>query len=113
MTDFFKSEMVKGDLQELATMQEYCMRAAMTFPALSPERKLEYFDVLQEMIVKQKVFYTRLKLSDDPEATEMADSIKQAAVMFGASDSEDANVVFDELIGKIDEMRQHLKAEGY
>jgi hypothetical protein len=52
-------------------------------------------------------------LSDDPEATEMADSIKQAAVMFGASDSEDANVVFDELIGKIDEMRQHLKAEGY
>ena len=65
------------------------------------------------MIEKQKVFYTRLKLSDDPEATEMADSIKQAAVMFGASDSEDANVVFDELIGKIDEMRQHLKAEGY
>ena len=83
------------------------------FPALAPVKKLEYFDILQEMIEKQKVFYTRLKLSDDPEATEMADSIKQAAVMFGASDSEDANVVFDELIGKIDEMRQHLKAEGY
>ena len=113
MSDFFQSEMVRGDLQELAKMQEYCMKAAMTFPALSPERKLEYFDVLQEMIEKQKVFYTRLKLSDDPEATEMADSIKQAAVMFGASDSEDANVVFDELIGKIEEMRQHLKAEGY
>jgi benzoyl-CoA reductase/2-hydroxyglutaryl-CoA dehydratase subunit BcrC/BadD/HgdB len=80
---------------------------------LAPVKKLEYFDILQEMIEKQKVFYTRLKLSDDPEATEMADSIKQAAVMFGASDSEDANVVFDELIGKIEEMRQHLKAEGY
>tara|TARA_A200000159_G_scaffold120854_1_gene115037 strand:- start:117 stop:458 length:342 start_codon:yes stop_codon:yes gene_type:complete len=113
MTDFFKSEMVKGDLQELATMQEYCMRAAMTFPALSPERKLEYFDVLQEMIVKQKVFYTRLKLSDDPEAIDMADSIKHAAVMFGASEDEDANVVFDELVEKIEVMRETLKAEGY
>jgi PHP family Zn ribbon phosphoesterase len=109
MSDFFQSEMVRGDLQELAKMQEYCMKAAHVFPALAPVKKLEYFDILQEMIEKQKVFYTRLKLSDDPEATEMADSIKQAAVMFG----EDANVVFDELIGKIEEMRQHLKAEGY
>jgi|TARA_B100000902_G_C27296201_1_gene910088 uncharacterized protein len=113
MSDFFQSEMVRGDLQELAKMQEYCMKAAHAFPALAPVKKLEYFDILQEMIEKQKVFYTRLKLSDDPEATEMADSIKQAAVMFGASDDEDANIVFDELIGKIDEMRQHLKAEGY
>ena len=113
MSNFFQSEMVRGDLQELANMQEYCMKSAHVFPALSPVKKLEYFDILQEMIEKQKVFYTRLKLSDDPEATEMADSIKQAAVMFGASDSEDANVVFDELIGKIEEMRQHLKAEGY
>lgn len=113
MSDFFQSEMVRGDLQELAKMQEYCMKAAMTFPALSPERKLEYFDVLQEMIEKQKVFYTRLKLSDDPEATDMADSIKSAAVMFGASEDEDANVVFDELVDKIKVMRETLKAEGY
>ena len=113
MSDFFKSEMVKGDLQELAKMQEYCMRAAMTFPALSPERKLEYFDVLQDMIIKQKVFYTRLKLSDDPEAIDIAEGIKQAAVMFGASEDEDANVVFDELVEKIEVMRETLKAEGY
>ena len=112
MSDFFQSEMVRGDLQELAKMQEYCMKAAMTFPALSPERKLEYFDVLQEMIEKQKVFYTRLKLSDDPEATDMAENIKQAAVMFGASENEDAGVVFDELVDKIKVMRETLKAEG-
>jgi len=84
----------------------------MTFPALSPERKLEYFDVLQEMIEKQKVFYTRLKLSDDPEATDMAENIKQAAVMFGASENEDAGGVFDELVDKIKVMRETLLAEG-
>jgi hypothetical protein len=43
----------------------------------------------------------------------MADSIKQAAVMFGASEDEDANVVFDELVEKIEVMRDTLKAEGY
>jgi hypothetical protein len=52
-------------------------------------------------------------LSDDPEATDMADGIKQAAIMFGASENEDAGVVFDELVDKIKVMRETLKAEGY
>ena len=111
-SDFFKSEMVRGDLQELAKLQEYCMRSVMTFPALSPEKKMEYFDVLQELVEKQKVFYFRLKLSDDPEATEMAESIKQAAIMYGAPDDVDASVVFDQLIEKVQLMKRHLEAEG-
>lgn len=112
MSNFFQSEMVRGDLQELAKLQEYCMKSVVAFPALSPERKMEYFDVLQTMIEKQKIFYFRLKLSDDPEAQEMADSIKQAAIMFGASEHEDASVIFDDLIEKINVMKQKLEAEG-
>lgn len=112
MSNFFRSEMVQGDLQELAKMQEYCMKSMVAFPALSPEKKMQYFDVLEEMIEKQKVFYFRLKLSDDPEATEMAESIKQAAIMYGAPDNVDASVIFDHLIEKIQFMKRHLEAEG-
>ncbi|AOV58744.1 DUF1825 domain-containing protein [Synechococcus phage S-CAM3] len=114
MSDFFTSEMVQGDLQELAKMQEYCMKSMVVFPALSPEKKMEYFNVLQEMIEKQKVFYARLKLSgpDNQEAQDMADSIKQAAMMYGASEHEDANVIFDDLISKVEMMKKALEAEG-
>ena len=38
-SDFFKSEMVRGDLQELAKLQEYCMKSMVAFPVLSPEKK--------------------------------------------------------------------------
>jgi len=113
-SEFFRSEMVQGDLQELAKMQEFCMKSMVVFPALSPEKQMEYFNVLEEMIQKQKVFYARLKLSgpDDEEAQDMADSIKQAAMMYGASEHEDANVVFDDLIDKVQTMKKTLEAEG-
>lgn len=111
-SNFFRSEMVQGDLQELAKMQEYCMKSMVVFPVLSPEKKMEYFNVLQELIEKQKVFYFRLKLSDDEEAQEMAENIKQAAIMYGASENEDATVIFDDLIGKVQMMKRHLEAEG-
>ena len=56
MSDFFKSEMVRGDLQEMAELQQYCMRAMYAFPVLSAEKQLEYFDTLITLIEKQKVF---------------------------------------------------------
>jgi hypothetical protein len=105
--------MVQGDLQELAKLQEFCMKSMVVFPALSPEKQMNYFNVLESLIEKQKVFYFRLKLSDDPEATDMAESIKLAAIMYGASANEDATVVFDDLISKIRVMKKQLEAEGY
>ena len=50
MSDFFRNEMVRGDIQEMAELQQYCMRAMMTFPALSPEKQYEYFEVLMTLI---------------------------------------------------------------
>jgi hypothetical protein len=33
-------------------------------------------------------------------------------MMYGASEHEDANVVFDDLIGKVQSMKKTLEAEG-
>ncbi|CAF34263.1 DUF1825 [Synechococcus phage S-PM2] len=112
MTDFFKSEMVRGDLQEMAELQQYCMRSMMTFPALSPERKVEYFEVLLTLIEKQKLFYTRLTLSDDEEAKEMLVSMKESAILLGASPSDNLLEMFDDLIFKVNKMRQTAEEEA-
>ena len=112
MSDFFKSELVRGDLQEISDLQQYCVRSMMTLPALSPEKRKEYFDVLEKLIEKQQLFYVRLSLSDDPEAIEMLDSMKMAVQMFGASPSNDINEMFKELREKIKVMRQNIEAEG-
>lgn len=105
MSNFFKNEMVRGDIQEMAELQQYCMRAMMSFPALAPEKQYEYFDVLMTLIEKQKIFYTRLSLSDDPEAQEMLKSMKDGAVLLGAEPGENLLEMFNGLLEKVEKMR--------
>jgi hypothetical protein len=112
MSQFFKSEMVRGDIQEMAELQQFCMRSMVAFPVLSPEKKMEYFNVLESLIEKQKIFYARLCLSDDPEAMEMAQSMRDAIIMLGASPSDSITLMFDELLEKVNKMKQKLEAEG-
>ena len=109
MNDFFKNEMVRGDIQEMAELQQYCMRAMMSFPALSPEKQYEYFDVLMTLIEKQKIFYTRLSLSDDPEAKEMLKSMKDGAVLLGAEPGDNLLEMFDGLLDTVKEMKQEAE----
>ena len=112
MSDFFKSELVRGDIQEMAELQRFCFQSMVAFPVLSSTKKMEYFEVLEELIEKQKIFYTRLCLSDDPEATEMAESMKQSSVLLGATPNDSINVMFDDLLGKVAQMKQQLEAQG-
>jgi hypothetical protein len=109
MSDFFKNEMVRGDIQEMAELQQYCIRAMMSFPALSPEKQYEYFEVLMTLIEKQKIFYTRLSLSDDPEAKNMLQSMKDGAVLLGAEPGDNLLEMFDGLLDKVKEMKQEAK----
>lgn len=51
----------------MVELQQFCFRSAMNFVLLDNERRLEYFDALEKLVEKQKVFYYRIKLSDDPE----------------------------------------------
>ena len=59
---FFQSELVRGDIQEMMELQQFCFRSAMNFVLLDKEKKMEYFDKLEELIDKQKTFYFRVKV---------------------------------------------------
>ena len=98
---FFKSELVRGDIQEMVELQQFCFRSAMNFILLDEERKLEYFDALLTLIEKQKIFYARIKLSDDPEAVSVLENMKQGVVMLGASPDQPIEQMFDELLEKV------------
>ena len=65
MSEFFKSEMVRGELQEMMDLQQQCFRYAMSFPVLEKERRMEYLEILMSLLEKQEVMYARMSLSDD------------------------------------------------
>ena len=109
---FFKSDIVKGDIQEMLELQQFCFRSAMNFILLDAGRKLEYFEALEKLIDKQKVFYARAKLSDDPEAKSVVDTMKQGVIMLGATPNTTIEEMFDELVDKVAKMKKQVEEES-
>ena len=109
---FFKSDIVKGDIQEMLELQQFCFRSAMNFILLDAGRKLEYFEALEKLIDKQKVFYARAKLSDDPEAKSVVETMRQGVIMLGATPNTTIEEMFDELVQKVASLKKQTEAQG-
>ena len=105
---FFQSELVRGDIQEMAALQEFCFRSVTNLALLDKERKMQYFEALRKLLEKQKIFHARLMLSDDPEAKQVAANMKQAVVMLGGNANLDVREMFDDLLTKIDQFEKHV-----
>ena len=103
---FFQSELVRGDIQEMAVLQEFCFRSVTNLALLNKEKKKEYFDAMRKLLEKQKVFHARLSLSDDPEAKQVAENMKQAVIMLGGDSNLDIRSMFDDLLQKIDKFEE-------
>ena len=109
---FFKSDIVKGDIQEMLELQQFCFRSAMNFILLDAGRKLEYFEALEKLIDKQKVFYARAKLSDDPEAKSVVETMRQGVIMLGATPNTTIEEMFNELVEKVAKMKKQVEEES-
>ena len=105
---FFQSELVRGDIQEMAVLQEFCFRSVTNLALLNKERKMEYFEALRKLLEKQKIFHARLMLSEDPEAKQVAENMKQAVIMLGGDKNLDVRAMFDDLLQKIDNFEKHV-----
>ena len=108
MSKFFQSELVRGDIQEMAALQEFCFRSVTNLALLDKERKMEYFEALRKLLEKQKIFHARLQLSDDPEAKQVAENMKQAVIMLGGDPNLDVRAMFDDLLTKIDAFEKQV-----
>ena len=107
---FFHSDIIKGDIQEMLELQQFCFRSAMNFVLLEKERKMEYFDALEKLIEKQQIFYARAKLSDDPEAKSVVETMKQGIVMLGATPGTSIESMFQELLDRVQMMKDKLES---
>ena len=112
MSSFFKSDIVKGDIQEMLELQQFCFRSAMNFVLLDKDRQRDYFEALEKLIGKQQIFYARAKLSDDPEAKSVIETMKQGVIMLGAKPDKSIESMFDDLLQKVENMKQQLEAGG-
>ena len=109
---FFGSEVVRAEMAEISELQETIYSNVFKFPSMTNEEKIEHVEVLERLLDKQKVLYTRMSLSDDPEAKEMKERITRSAVMMGMPPGTDMNIIFNNMSQVLEVMKKQIDKTG-
>jgi len=105
---FFDSDVVRAEMTEISELQDDVYRNVFNFPKMTNQEQLFHVALLERLIEKQKVLYTRLSLSDDPEAKKMKQNILDSAAMMGLSPNTDMNSVFNNMSRMLDVMKKQI-----
>lgn len=105
---FFDSEVVRAEMAEISELQEDLYDSVFKFPTMSDDEKIRHVDLMQKLLSKQQILYTRMSLSDDPKAIEMKNKIVESASMMGLPKDIDMNVIFGNMTKLIDAMRKSI-----
>ena len=108
MSDFFKSDIIQEELKEINRLQEEIYGSVLTFGVMDRETKLDHIEKLQSLLEKQRVMYTRLSLSDDPEAVEMKENLLKSVALMGFPAETDVQVLFHSMTETIESLKKYL-----
>ena len=108
MSDFFNSDIVREELEVINKLQMEIYGSTMQFPTMSREMKIDHVDKLTKLVEKQRIMWTRLSLSDDPEAERTLEYLKQSISMLGFSPKTDMNSFFESVNKTIQSLRVNI-----
>ena len=108
MTEFFKSAQVRAALAELAEIQDDLAHTMSNPRILSDDEKKDYVKKLKLFLEKQKLFFFRVSLSDDPEAVQVKEHILDTAQMFGFKEMTCMDKFFQQLDDTIKKVEKDL-----
>ena len=108
MSEFFDSELVKEGLEDIHGLQTEIYQNAFKFGTMSRQDKLEHIDKLTSLLEKQKLMYTRISLSDDPEAVDLKKHLQKSVELMGFPEGTDMALLFSGMSNTIDNMRTQL-----
>ena len=108
MSKFFDSEIIQEEIQEINELQKMLYSNVMQFPVMEYDDKVEHIDLLTELLEKQKVMYTRLSLSDDPDAVNMKEQLQKTIPLMGFPKGTDMNLLFEGMRETISKLKDNI-----
>lgn len=108
MSRFFDSEVVRESVLELEELQQKLYSEMMSIHTFSTEEKREHLETLKTFLEKQKIFFFRISLSDDPDALEIKQRVVDAAKMFGYNEIDGMDKFFEQLDYTIKKLEKSL-----
>jgi hypothetical protein len=108
MSKFFDSELIQEELEEINELQRFIYGDILSFGSMTREDKLEHIDKLSQLLEKQRIMYTRLSLSDDPQAIEMKENLRKSVSIMGFPPDTDMNLLFNGMTKTIESLKQFI-----
>ena len=108
MSEFFDSDIVREELQEINQLQMSIYRNAMKFGTFSRDDKVDHIEKLTELLERQKVMYTRISLSDDKEAIDLKNHLQKSVELMGFPEGTDMLLLFSGMSNTIENMKSQL-----
>ena len=108
MSKFFESEVVRDTVIELENMQRQLAKDLYNIASYSQEEKREHLKLLKAFLEKQQLFFSRVSLSDDPDAVMIKEKVLEAAKMFGYSELDGMDKFFEKLDATIQDLEKSL-----
>ena len=108
MGDFFKSELVREELKEIHELQNEIYNCGFSFGDMDRDERIEHIENLTTLLDMQKVMYTRLSLSDDPDAKKMKAELEKSVLMLGFPPGTDISVLFSGMNKTIESLKSKI-----
>jgi len=108
MGKFFESETVRSEMEDITDLQKELYKVIAQFPQMSDEAKWIHIETVKELLGKQEVMWTRLSLSDDPQAKQMKKNLERGSKELGFGDA-DLGTIFKNMRVTLDTMQSTLK----
>ena len=112
MSAFFNSDVVRAEMAEIQELQEEVYSNVFKFQNMSSADKKYHIEILERLMEKQQVMYTRLSLSDDSDAKVMKKQIEESAVMMGLPKNANMNQVFKDMTKMVQIMKDQLDKDS-
>ena len=108
MSEFFDSAIVKEGLEDIHSLQTEIYDKAFKFGTMSREDKLDHIEKLTNLLEKQRLMYTRISLSNDPEAIELKEHLEKSVKLLGFPEGTDMSLLFSGMSHTIDSLKTQL-----
>lgn len=105
---FFDSDLVRAELAEISELQEDVYRNVFNFYRMDKKQKVNHVELLQKLLEKQRVLYTRMSLSDDPEAQDIKNKIVESAKLMGLDEGVDISFMFGNMEKALVQMKKDI-----
>ena len=77
---------------------------------MNHDEQVDHVSKLTDLLDKQRIMYTRLSLSDDPDAVIMKESLNKTVTMMGYPEGTDISILFQNMHATIDALKDFLEA---